>query len=190
MDLPRRTSSQLLHSLLLVGLLGIGCASQSRVVTYNASDESMEYETSEMTIVRQIGSGYGSGSSITMRAFARCRGENCTPERVRLMFSVSGDEGVNFEDRSVSIVADGERYDWQDPVRQRREETLTQSTVAGQITGVRLRFPQLEQITNATSVEGRIGGRSFELSEDQRGQLRAFLSAMQNPEAWRNKDAS
>lgn len=151
----------------------------------------MEYETREMDIIRRISSsGYGNSASIAIQASARCAGENCTPEVVRLMFTVSGNSGVSFENRSVYILADGERYEWQDPFRQRRGESLTQSTVAGQLTGVRLRLPQLGQIANAASVEGSVGGRTFELSEAQKEQLRTFLSAMRTPEDWRQAEAS
>lgn len=178
-------------SLLFFLLLCIGCGGGTQVATFNAAEGRMEYETDEITVIRQVYSkGLGSGSSITLQGRARCQGRNCTPDVATLMFSVSGNADVSFQDRTVQITADGERYEWKDHMKLRQEEALEQSVVAGRIAGVRVRLSQLEQIVNASSVTGSIGNRSFELDEDDRAELRTFLSAMRDPAAGQEGDAS
>lgn len=168
--------------LFLCALFVVGCASQREVASFDASAGRMEYETSEMIIIRRISrSGYGDASSIALQGTARCEGKNCTPEVARLMFSVRGNTGVNFQDRTIRLVADGEQYEWKDFMAPQQEEVFTQSSVTGQIGGVRVRLSQLEQIANASSVEGSIGNRSFEIGDSQKAELRHFLSAMRNP---------
>jgi len=172
-----------LSALVLIVVLASGCAGQRPIAVYHASEDRMVYQTREITVIRQLTDGYASSSSLTMQGRARCQGKNCTPEVVRLMFSVSGSAGVSFQDRTVRLSADGRVYEWADSLPIEEENVLSRASVAGQIAGVRLRPSELEQIATATSVTGSIGGRSFDVGDRGKAQLRRLLSAVENPAA-------
>lgn len=170
--------------LVLTLTLAGGCTGQRSIATYHVPENRMIYKTSEITVIRQLADGYASSSSLKMQGVARCRGKHCTPDIIRLMFSVSGNTGgVSFQDRTVRISADGKAYEWEDSMPIQEENVLGRASVAGQITGVRLRPSGLEQIATATSVTGSVGGRSFEVGERGKTELRRLLSAIRNPAA-------
>lgn len=170
-------------ALLWVAALALcaGCAGQRPIAKYTASTNTVDYRSRLITVAQRLSEqGYGNSSSITMQALARCQGRRCTPDVVRLMFSTAGNTGVVFEDRTIRLSADGTSYTWEDQIPLRRRGVREQAT-SGQIAGVRLRLPGLERIVNATSVTGRIGGRSIEIDDYGREKLRRFLDAMRSP---------
>lgn len=166
---------------LAVLALCAGCASQRSIATYESGNNTTVYRSPLITVARRLSDqGYGNSSSITMQGLARCRGRRCTPDVIRLMFTVAGNTGVAFEDRTIRLSADGKSYTWEDQMRLRENDVQRMSTV-GQIGGVRLRLPVLERIVNASSVTGSVGGRSIEVTEHGRAKLRRFLEAMRPP---------
>ncbi|MEF8938558.1 MAG: hypothetical protein V5A22_01840 [Salinivenus sp.] len=161
--------------------LCVGCAGQRPIARYKASTNTTDYRSRLITVAQRLSEqGYGNSSSITMQALARCPGQNCTPDVVRLMFSTAGNTGVIFEDRTIRLSADGKSYTWRDQIPLRRRGVREQTT-SGQIAGVRLRLSGLERIVNATSVTGRVGGRAIEIDDHGREKLRRFLDAMRSP---------
>jgi hypothetical protein len=159
----------------------MGCAGQRPIAKYKASTNTTDYRSRLITVAQRLSEqGYGNSSSITMQALARCQSRHCTPDVVRLMFSTAGNTGVVFEDRTIRLSADGKSYTWRDQIPLRRRGVQERAT-AGQIAGVRLRLPGLERIVNATSVTGRVGGRSIEIDDYGREKLRRFLDAIRSP---------
>lgn len=166
---------------LVVLALCAGCTGQRPIATYESGRDATVYRSPLITVARQLSEqGYGNSSSITMQGLARCSGRHCTPDVIRLMFTVAGNTGVAFEDRSIRLSADGKSYTWKDQMRL-RENDIRRMTTVGQIGGVRLRIPALERIVNATSVTGSVGGRSIEIDAHGRAKLRRFLEAMRPP---------
>lgn len=174
--------------ILLLVLIG-GCAQQRSIATYEARQDKMEYESDHIALLRQLSDrGYGNSSSLMMRARATCSGEGCTPDVVYLVFSVTGNTNVGFQNQGVRITADGESYTWEDPLPLRNDEVYYASSAGGQLARVRLRPPALEQIANAESVNGYLGGRAFDLDDRQKEKLRRFVSVLGNPSAQQNPE--
>jgi hypothetical protein len=170
----------LLTSILALALC-VGCAGQRPIATYKAASSTTVYRSRLITVAQRLSEqGYGNASSLTMQALARCRGRNCTPDLVRLMFSTSGNTGVVFEDRTIHLSADGQSYTWEDQMPLRRRGVQERATT-GQIAGVRLRLSGLERLAGATSVTGRVGGRSVEIDGHGQEKLRRFLAALRAP---------
>lgn len=166
--------------LLIIGLAA-GCGSAGTTVSYDASENQTTVQSQTMTVVQEAsGSGYGSSSSIVMRAVSQCPGENCTPNQATLSFSLQGRSDIAFSNRTLTITADGEEFAWRNADQWNSVDDI--QTSQGQIVEVTLPLSDLEQIATATSLSGSLGGRSLDLNRVQ-SQLQDFVSSAQNPAA-------
>lgn len=171
------------YALLLFGavLLMTGCGGTRSIATYDASENRTVFRSGPMTVARGSGSGYGSTTSIVLRAVARCSGRDCTPEQVQLTFSAEGSSEFSLSNRSVRIVADGEEYQRADATRWNDFEDVGRTD--GPIAGLVVSLSALEQMANASTIQGTLGTKSLRLTGRVQSTLRAFVESARNPSA-------
>lgn len=169
------------HAVLLFGaiLFMAGCGGTRSIATYDVSDNRTVFRSGPMTVARQSGSGYGSATSIVMRAVARCPGRDCTPERVQLTFSAEGSSDFSLSNRSVRIVADGEKYERTDATQWNDFDDV--SRTEGPIAGLVVSLSALEQMATASNIGGTLGHQSLRLSGSVQSSLQAFVQSARNP---------
>lgn len=172
---------RLTHALLLVGavVLLTGCGGTRSVATYDASENRTVFRSGPMTVARGSGSGYGSTTSIVMRAVARCTGRDCTPERVQLTFSVEGSSDFALSSRSVRIVADGKEYQRANATRWNTFDDVQRTE--GPVAGLVVSLSALEQMATASTLEGTLGNQSLRLRGSVQSTLREFVQSARNP---------
>lgn len=170
-------------SLLLTLVLVWGCAGSGGLTkSYDESADETIYRSGTISMGQISSGGYGSNTSLRMRAVSQCSGEDCVPESVTLNFSAEGgtsDAGLSGQ-RLLSVSADGEEYEFEDD---RQSGVVNQSTVQnmeGYLLTVTVPMSDLEQIATATSLDGTLGGISVNLSRAQ-SDLQEYLSAVKNP---------
>lgn len=156
------------------------CGTTGTSVSYDASKGQTVYESGEMSVA-QMDAAVGSGSSIVMQAVATCEGQNCTPDRAQLVFSVRGRNEVALARRSISIVADGVEYAAQDANEWGGRGDISFSDEP--VVEVDLSLSALEQIANASSLSARLGNTSLNVGDGDQEELRTFVQTAQNPES-------
>lgn len=161
---------------LVVGVL-YGCASGPPMTTnHDASEGITTYKTRAITLSGiNIGSGYGSGAQVQVRALASCSGEECKPGEVVLVFQVSGSSELRMENRSVELTADGDTYRSK---RQRREINQYLSDIdraTGNVATIELSFDAFRRIAIAEEFSGSLGSSRFTLSYESRSPFRALV---------------
>lgn len=170
-------------ALSLLALLVAGCGSSGATESYNAANNQMIYETRSYTVSQVSGANFASSKSITMRAIARCSGQNCTPQQVQLVFSASGNSTLTLSSAAGEIVADGQRVEWSSKAAGRPQADTGDDemiNVVGTFATVDLSLSELKQIANASSVEGSIGGTSLNISESIQSGFQSLLMKIQN----------
>lgn len=168
-----------LAPLLVLGLMA-GCGGSRSIMSYDAADNQTRFRTGNMTVAQAAGSGF-SNTSLAMRANAKCSGQNCTPNEVRLDFSVQGSSDFALSDRSVSITADGEEFTWEKEVEWDSSEDIGSSP--GRLIAVSLSLSDVSKIANASSISGRLGNTSLDLDGRVQQKLQEFVSTAKNPAA-------
>lgn len=171
------------HHIFLLPLtfaLAFGCASSGGATkTYNESDNKTTYRSGTIGVGRVSSGGYGGNTSLTVRAVSECSGRSCTPNAVRLTFTVDGetsDVGLSGR-RTFSVSTDESEYEYE-------QVTMYDGRIQkseGRLLTVEVPISDLEQIATATSINGTIGGLSLNLRRAQ-SDLQGFLFAMRNPE--------
>lgn len=167
----------ILKNLTVVFLLAlIGCATNEPITTQHFDSENVTtYRTGLLnTGIAPFGSTLGDSGHILYQVRARCEGTNCTPEEVVLCFFLdSGFNTIYLDDRSLTIEAGGERYEWE---RQRWLDIRNSPPVIGEIIAVNLDLEQLETIAQAERVTGSLASQPFEWSHNRRKALRMLLN--------------
>lgn len=157
--------SRLTSYFILALLLVAGCqASQEVTVSHDPDQNMTTYETGPYTVSSASGGNYGESKSIDMRAEARCRGSDCSPSAVQLVFTATGSEKLSLSGVGGKITADGTTVNWTSAeaavgFSPMSPDEVTQ--VTGQFATVELTLDQLEQIATASSVKASIGGMSL-----------------------------
>lgn len=158
----------------------VGCAGGPEVtVSYDAERNRTIYETRSFTISRGSGNSYGSSKTIDMEAVAYCRGPDCSPGTVELVFSASGGEALSLSGTGGEIEADGVVVTWTSAeaskgVSESRSNTEMYRAV-GEFAVVPISLDQLREITSASSVKGTIGGMRLQFRSGVRSGLQALL---------------
>lgn len=150
------------------------------MMSYDAPNNQTIFRSGSMTVAQAAGSGFSS-TALVLNATAKCAGQNCTPERVRLSFSVDGSSDFALSDRTVSIVADDEEFTWSNEERWNSRKDVRVST--GRLTAVTLPLSDLETIANASSLTGRLGSTSLDLGGRVQSRLQEFVRTAKNPAA-------
>ena len=167
---------------LLVLLFASGCAGGQQVTTsYDATANRTTYETTRYTVSTVSGSDYGSSKNISMRAVARCKGENCTPDGAQLVFTYQGDQALSLSGVSGEIFADGTKITWSSAEANSDFANLPDGStvrVTGQFAAIDLPLGQLRQIATATTLRGSIGGQTLTLRSSLQSGLQKLLAKM------------
>lgn len=166
--------------LLVMGLLP-GCASGPSVSTnYDASEDATTYRTRSVSLSGlNIGSGYGTGAHVQVRALASCSGQECVPKDVVFVFQVSGSSDLRMENRAVELTADGKRFrsERQEPDIDRTLEDIDHAS--GNLASLQLSFDEFRRIAEAEEVSGSLGSSSFSLSYERRSTFRTLVQEVQ-----------
>lgn len=151
------------------------CTSTGLVQTsYDADRNQTEYTTDPISIPGMSwGSGYGGSKSLEVRAEANCGGQTCEPDRVRLIFQVSGSGSMRIENRAVQVTANGQTFGSarQQDVRDATEE----ASALGVIATMELPFSDFRTIAEAEEVTGSVGSSTFSLQYSKRGPFQALV---------------
>lgn len=165
--------------MLVVAGLMAGCAGSSgAIMSYDADDEQTRYDAGPLTVAEQGGGGYGSQTSIQLRVRATCEGEDCVPDEARMTFSAEGESDVAISSRKVSVAADDQTFEWGREVNWRREGDM--QSITGHIVSITLPLSDLDEIANASAVEGRLGDLTLNMRRVQ-SRLQDFVQTAQNP---------
>lgn len=163
---------------LVCGVL-LGCGtSQPVVVDYDDHRNRTIYRTKSIPVrVETRGADYASRfRRLNMRLRADCVGRECQPDRVRLMLSVSsGPSDLHIGERDFTLIADGERFIWEDRIYEQRNRP--EHTV-GMILEVMIGVDRLQKVANAEKVEAYVGSRGLNISRRNQERLRTFLTEM------------
>lgn len=165
---------------LVVGLLP-GCASGPSVSTnYDASEGVTTYRTRSVALSGlNIGSGYGTGAQVQVRALASCTGQDCAPKDVVFLFQVSGSSDLRMENRNVELIADGKRFrsERQDSEINRTLEDIDHAS--GNLATLQLSFDEFRRVAEAEEVSGSLGSSRFSLSYESRSTFRSLVQEVQ-----------
>lgn len=156
-------------------LIGCGGSTQPIRIDYDMDLDRTVYRARATPIpVDMQGAGYGSQfQELRMNLWANCQGRACRPEEAQFTLSTSGGADLHIGDRSLLIVADGERFLWEDPEHERRN--LAERTV-GMILQVSIGFDRLQKIANAEELDGRVGSIDLEIQRRGQDRIRAFVA--------------
>jgi hypothetical protein len=158
-------------------ILLAGCVSSRDYASYNAEQNQMVYRTGSITIdQRFFSSGYAGGTALTMQAVARCGGKGCTPDEATLLFLADGETNVSISDRSLQLSGGEVNLQWNDPYRQGAEQQR-QQRIVGTVTRASITLSNLRRVATANAIEGRIGGRTFDLGSAALERLVDFVEA-------------
>lgn len=166
--------------LLLVGCataIFVGACTSTGLVrtSYDAGVNQTEYETDPISIPGMSwGGGYGGSKSLEVRAEADCTGQTCKPDRVRLIFQVSGSGSMRIENRSVQLTANGQTFG---SARQRRDvrDATEEASALGVIATMEMPFSDFRTIAEAEEVTGSVGTSTFSLQYSKRGPFQALV---------------
>lgn len=165
--------------LVVIGVFFVGCSGSTRpvVVDYDTTRDHTTYRANSIPVpIEMRDSGYGTQfKKLRMSLWARCEGEACQPDELRLTLSTSGSSELYIGERTLILNADGERLIWEDRRHQRRRRV---ERVVGMILRVDMDVDTLEQLVNASEVEGRIGTVTLEIEGRPQERLRSFLHEM------------
>lgn len=179
---------QLSFSALLSVLLLFGCkASNEATVSYDSSSNQRTIETRSYKVSTISGESLGSQSSINVQAIARCRGRTCKPRSAKLVFIAPTDQELSFSGIGGEIVADDAQViDWTTREAGRSGDDVgsgiggeTSISAYGPFATVRLNPDQINQIVQASSVEGTIGGKPLRFEGGVKAGLKNLLRHMQ-----------
>lgn len=162
--------------ILAIALLASGCTSTGLVDTdYDAQQNRTAYESDAIGVPGMSwGSGYGSSKSLEVRAEAECQGRECRPDRVRLVFQVSGSGRVRMENRNVELVANGQKFGSARRTGDVRD-TYDEAAAMGVIATMEMPFRDFRTIAEAEEVTGSVGTSGFTLSYSRRGPFQALV---------------
>lgn len=121
-------------------------------------------------------------ADISMFAEARCRGQDCRPDKVRMRFRFGKQAGqtgnrITFQTERLWIQADKERLVWEDPFRHLLDMTVV---ARGEIGSVECTYEEMKMIAEADDIEGRFGGIRFDIRRSNRAPLRAFIDQFES----------
>ncbi len=175
-----KRNARIAGSILFACLLVVGCAGgPEATVSYDAEQNRTVYETRPSTVARGGSGSYGSSKSIDMQAVARCKGANCKPDTVELVFSASGSEALSLSGTGGVIEADGVVVNWTSAEASRGIPESPSNTEMFRATGdfavVPVSLEQVREITQASSVRGKIGGMRLQFGTGEKSKLRALL---------------
>lgn len=176
-------SFQLRAFLLLVSLFVVGCSGgQTAYQSYDADSGETTYRTRSYTVSTLSGSNIGSSKSISMEAVSQCIGQGCTPTTIQLVFSAGGNQQLQLSGLDGEIVADETQINWSssDAAQGYTDASDDQVVnVVGKFATVDLSVSEVDQIVNASSVRGQIGGQSLNLGSGVREGLGSLLQKME-----------
>jgi hypothetical protein len=183
-----RSSTQLPLFLLFSTLFLFGCsASNEATVSYDSEEGKTTIETRSYKVSTISGANYGSQSTIDVRAVAQCQGQECTPRRASLIFIAPTDRELSFSEIGGEIVADGSqvaRWTTQEAGRSGIDtgslaDGETGITAFGEFAAITLQTNQLDQIAQASDVEGTLGGKSLRFGSGVKAGLKDLVQKMQ-----------
>lgn len=173
-----------LHALTVLTLLlfavAAGCGGTGATVSYDTSANQTVFETPPLTVKQDLtGSSYGA-TPLRMQVRAECEGKGCTPQTAQLTFSADGSTEYTFSNRSVSITADDEEYNWNN--EQSWRDSRDVQTRSALVLKVALPLSDLKQIAKASSLSGSVANMPVNL-EGTQASLKDFVSKAENPAA-------
>lgn len=170
------TGLSLFVASLAIALFGSGCTSTGLVNTnYDAQQNRTAYETDPIGIPGMSwSSGYGSSNSLEVWAEADCQGQQCRPDRVRLVFQLSGSSSLRMENRNVELVANGQKFGSAREMGDVRD-TDEEAAAMGVIATMEMPFDDFRTIAEAEEVTGSVGTSGFTLSYSKRGPFQALV---------------
>ena len=155
--------------LFLIAVLVAGCGGgQTAFQAYDSDSGQTTYRTRAYTVSTISGANIGSSKSISLRARGQCTGRGCTPSTLQLIFSASGNQELQMSGLDGRIVADDARITWSSREAARGQAGMANNrviTAIGRFAAVDVSLRQVEQVAQASSVEGVIGGRSLRIGE-------------------------
>jgi hypothetical protein len=182
-----RSSTQLPLFLLFSALFLFGCSATNKAtVSYNPEEDQTTIETRSYKVSTISGANYGSQSTIDVRAVARCQGQGCTPRKAELIFIAPTDKELSFSGLGGEIVADGSQVArW--TTREAGGSGIDAGSLAGGETGISaygefaaitLQTNQLNQIAQASDVEGTLGGKPLRFGGGMKEGLKKLVQKM------------
>ena len=167
---------------LLPALLIVGCGgAQTAYQSYDSDSRETTYRTRSYTVSTLSGSNIGSSKSINMRAIGQCIGRGCTPSTVQLVFSGSGNQQLQLSGLDGEIVADDVRINWssRDAAEGYTRPLDDQAiNVVGKFASIDVSVDEVNQIVDASSVRGRIGGQSLNIGSGVKAGLKSLVQKM------------
>lgn len=153
-----------------------GCTSTGLVKTnYDAQQNRTEYESDAIAIPGMSwGSGYASSKSLEVWAEGDCQGQQCQPNRIRLIFQISGSGTLRMENRNVELTANGQTFGSARELGDVRD-TDEEAAALGVVATMEMPFSDFKTIAEAEEVRGSIGTSSFTLRRSKRGPFQALV---------------
>ncbi len=167
-------------TVLLVGLLLVGCAGSSKSVevAYDRASGQTTYETREMRIEDiQMTSGLQQRNRFYVQILGTCTGDDCVPSQYSMRFIKEGPQAVTVEGRDVTLTIGSETLRWEDA--QTRDAGQTATIRSGVFAKVSLSSKQLSTIGGGSSMRGTVCGERFTLPYRTRSPIRSLLTRVE-----------
>ncbi len=160
-----------------IGLIGCATTARPVLVDYNASQNETTYRANSIRIPIEVrGSGYGSQfNQLRMSLSAECDGRECQPAMAQMTLSTGGSSELYMGDRTLTIKADDEQFEWPDP-RGNRENQPEQ--VVGMVAQMSVSVDQLKAMATADALSGTIGSVTLDFSSRSQQRIRDYLVRM------------
>lgn len=171
-------------AILLVGLLvATGCSSGGSVrSTYSATEDVTEYRTTRISLPgTEWGGGYGSTHSLELWAQAQCRGQDCAPDRVTLIFQVSGRGAMRMQNQAVELKTAGATVASTEPHERVVNAVEELPSAMGVVAVLEMPFEKFRTIAEADELSGMVGTSRFQLRHKKRAPFRALVQRVSAP---------
>lgn len=159
-----------------------GCASTPPAKTkYDSSENVTTYETQSVSISDlQLGQGnFGGGTAVSVRALGKCRGMDCRPNQVTLIFQVSGSSNLRMDKPTIELTAGKLTVTSTSPDRGTRLSIGDIETVTGMVGSVGLSLEEFKYFAEAEEVSGVLASQNFTLSQSETQPFRSLLKKVE-----------
>ena len=170
----------------LIVFFVVGCGTSEPVKrSYSSLSDETKYTTQRMRLSdMNLQSGLSSPARFYLQVQGHCEGKGCTPSQYALRFIKEGQTEVRLTSRQVELTVGDKTMTWEE--RHNMTELTSGSTLqdpvrirSGTVVTVYVSGGQLSTLGSVSSVRGKLGNASFDLSHDARAPIRALVGELE-----------
>lgn len=156
----------------------VGCASRPPATTdYDPSENVTTYESRSISLSGlQIGSSsLSSGTEVSIQALGQCKGADCRPDEVALIFRASGSNDLRIDNPSVELTAGKLTVKSTSPDRDKNLRFREIDKISGEVTRIGLSFEEFRHFAEAEELSGSLADSRFTLSQNRTQPFRTLI---------------